>query len=60
MNIAFYGSSLLSSYWNGAATYYRGLLQDLARRGHSSSTSQTPSSGSSIVTWMRRNGHHRR
>ncbi len=35
MNIAFYGSSLLSSYWNGAATYYRGLLSDLARRGHS-------------------------
>ncbi len=34
MNIAFYGSSLLSSYWNGAATYYRGLLCDLARRGH--------------------------
>jgi spore maturation protein CgeB len=34
MNIAFYGSSLLSSYWNGAATYYRGLLADLARRGH--------------------------
>jgi spore maturation protein CgeB len=35
MNIAFYGSSLLSSYWNGAATYYRGLLSDLARRGYS-------------------------
>ena len=34
MRIAFYGSSLLSSYWNGAATYYRGLLKDLARRGH--------------------------
>ena len=34
MRIAFYGSSLLSSYWNGAATYYRGLLADLARRGH--------------------------
>ena len=34
MNIGFYGSSLLSSYWNGAATYYRGLLEDLARRGH--------------------------
>ncbi|MDP8916240.1 MAG: glycosyltransferase [Pseudomonadota bacterium] len=33
MKIAFYGSSLLSSYWNGAATYYRGLLRDLARRG---------------------------
>ena len=34
MRIAFYGSSLLSSYWNGAATYYRGLLRDLALRGH--------------------------
>ena len=34
MNVAFYGSSLLSSYWNGAATYYRGLLADLAARGH--------------------------
>ncbi len=34
MNIAFYGSSLLSSYWNGAATYYRGLLQALVAYGH--------------------------
>ena len=34
MKIAFYGSSLLSSYWNGAATYYRGMLSELARRGH--------------------------
>ena len=34
MRIAFYGSSLLSSYWNGAATYYRGLLRDLAPRGY--------------------------
>jgi len=34
MKIAFYGSSLLSSYWNGAATYYRGMLKDLAARGH--------------------------
>ena len=34
MKIAFYGSSLLSSYWNGAATYYRGILRDLASRGH--------------------------
>ena len=34
MNIAFYGSSLLSSYWNGAATYYRGMLRALAERGH--------------------------
>lgn len=34
MKIAFYGSSLVSSYWNGAATYYRGLLRDLASRGY--------------------------
>jgi spore maturation protein CgeB len=33
VNLAFYGSSLLSSYWNGAATYYRGVLSALARRG---------------------------
>lgn len=34
MKIAFYGSSLVSSYWNGAATYYRGLLRALAACGH--------------------------
>jgi len=34
VRIAFYGSSLLSSWWNGAATYYRGLLRDLASRGY--------------------------
>ncbi|MCC2975476.1 glycosyltransferase [Sphingomonas sp. PL-96] len=34
MKIAFYGSSLVSSYWNGAATYYRGILRDLAQRGY--------------------------
>jgi spore maturation protein CgeB len=34
VKIAFYGSSLLSSYWNGAATYYRGILRDLAGRGY--------------------------
>ena len=33
MNVAFYGSSLLSSYWNGAATYYRGILKAMAKRG---------------------------
>src|SRR5690348_12679766 len=30
MKIAFFGSSLVSSYWNGAATYYRGILKALA------------------------------
>jgi spore maturation protein CgeB len=34
MRIAFYGSSLVSSYWNGAATYYRGVLSELAKLGH--------------------------
>jgi spore maturation protein CgeB len=34
MNIAFYGSSLVSAYWNGAATYYRGIIRALAARGH--------------------------
>lgn len=34
MKIAFWGSSLVSAYWNGAATYYRGILRALARRGH--------------------------
>ncbi len=33
MRLAFYGSSLLSAYWNGAATYYRGLLSRLAGLG---------------------------
>src|SRR5690349_19956270 len=32
--IAMFGSSLVSSYWNGAATYYRGILRALAARGH--------------------------
>lgn len=34
LKIAFFGSSLVSSYWNGAAGYYRGLLRALAARGH--------------------------
>jgi spore maturation protein CgeB len=34
VNIAFFGSSLVSAYWNGAATYYRGILRALAERGH--------------------------
>jgi spore maturation protein CgeB len=29
-----FGSSLVSSYWNGAATYYRGIYKNLARLGH--------------------------
>ena len=34
LEIAFFGSSLLSSYWNGAATYYRGLIHALHQLGH--------------------------
>ncbi|HEX2217982.1 MAG TPA: glycosyltransferase [Gemmatimonadales bacterium] len=34
LDIAFFGSSLVSAYWNGAATYYRGIIQALHRRGH--------------------------
>src|SRR3954463_5900751 len=34
MRIAFFGSSLVSAYWNGAATYYRGLIRALHGRGH--------------------------
>ncbi len=34
MNIAFFGSSLVSAYWNGAATYYRGVTRALHDRGH--------------------------
>ena len=33
-DIAFFGSSLVSAYWNGAVTYYRGVLQALAANGH--------------------------
>jgi spore maturation protein CgeB len=34
VNIFVFGSSIVSSYWNGAATYYRGIYKYLARRGH--------------------------
>ncbi|MFQ6756083.1 glycosyltransferase [Cereibacter sphaeroides] len=33
-SIAFYGSSLVSAYWNGAATYYRGMIRALAGLGY--------------------------
>jgi spore maturation protein CgeB len=35
MRFVFYGASLVSTCWNGAASYYRGLLKALAERGHS-------------------------
>jgi len=34
LNIFVLGSSIVSSYWNGAATYYRGIYKHLAQRGH--------------------------
>ncbi|MDB5615416.1 MAG: hypothetical protein JWQ22_3069 [Devosia sp.] len=34
MKIEFYGSSILSAYWNGAATYYRGVLRALSEKGY--------------------------
>src|SRR4051812_17927094 len=34
MEIAFFGSSLVSAYWNGAATYYRGIIRAMHERGH--------------------------
>ncbi|WP_207481463.1 CgeB family protein [Arenibaculum pallidiluteum] len=34
LDIAFFGSSLVSAYWNGAATYYRGIIRALAAHGH--------------------------
>lgn len=34
MRIFVFGSSVTSSYWNGAATYYRGIYKQLHARGH--------------------------
>jgi len=34
MRMFVFGSSLTSSYWNGAATYYRGIYKNLAALGH--------------------------
>ena len=34
MRIAFFGSSLVSAYWNGAATYYRGIIRALHELGY--------------------------
>ena len=33
MRVFVFGSSLTSSYWNGAATYYRGIYKNLAELG---------------------------
>lgn len=32
--LAFFGSSLVSAYWNGAATYYRGIVRALHALGY--------------------------
>jgi len=34
MKIFVFGSSLTSTYWNGAATYYRGIYKNLSRLGY--------------------------
>lgn len=34
LDIAFFGSSLVSSWWNGACTYYRGVIRSLDALGH--------------------------
>ncbi len=34
MRIYVFGSSIVSAYWNGAATYYRGIFRALERLGH--------------------------
>jgi spore maturation protein CgeB len=34
MKFVLFGSSLVSAYWNGAATYYRGICKALNARGH--------------------------
>jgi spore maturation protein CgeB len=34
VRLVVFGSSIVSAYWNGAATYYRGLCAALHARGH--------------------------
>ncbi|MCE5276894.1 MAG: glycosyltransferase [Planctomycetaceae bacterium] len=34
LGTAMFGSSLVSAYWNGAATYYRGIIKALNQYGH--------------------------
>jgi len=34
MRISFFGSSIVSAYWNGACTYYRGIIRALHDLGH--------------------------
>ncbi len=52
MSIAFFASSLVSAYWNGAATYYRGIVRALARARspRHASTSPMRTAASSTAT----------
>ncbi|HEX2986787.1 MAG TPA: hypothetical protein VHS06_01245, partial [Chloroflexota bacterium] len=34
MKVTLFGSSIVSSYWNGAATYYRGICKALSKLGY--------------------------
>jgi len=34
LDIAFFGSSIVSAWWNGACTYYRGVIRNLHDLGH--------------------------
>ena len=34
LDVAFFGSSLVSAWWNGACTYYRGIVRGLHGLGH--------------------------
>jgi spore maturation protein CgeB len=34
VRLVLFGSSIVSSYWNGAATYYRGICKAMHARGH--------------------------
>jgi spore maturation protein CgeB len=34
LNIAFFASSIVSAYWNGAATYYRGIVKAFDKMEH--------------------------
>ena len=34
LDLAFFGSSIVSAWWNGACTYYRGIIRNLHDLGH--------------------------
>lgn len=45
MKVFVFGSSITSSYWNGAATYYRGCYKYLSRLGHNISFAEPDAYG---------------